>query len=97
MCQWRTLYYIDCKHYDEHPIPCTKAKELEALCQGWRRPRNKCDSVTGNGATYTPAMKSSCPDCRHLAKEDVQRGKDAADKRDSRQGALGNKREGAKE
>lgn len=53
--------------------------------------------MTGNGATYTPAMKSLCPDCRHLAKEDVQRGKDGAIRRDSRQGALGNKREGAKE
>lgn len=53
--------------------------------------------MTGNGATYTPAMESSCPDCRHLAKEDIQRGKDAAARRDFRQCALGNKREGAKE
>lgn len=64
MCKYRMVYWMACHHTTKDAILCLTAEARNFfLCGDWNHPRRECQSVTGNGETFTPALPGWCEDC----------------------------------
>lgn len=64
VCKYCMVYWMACHHTTKDAIlrPTAEARNF-FLCGDWNHPRRECQSVTGNGETFTPALPGWCEDC----------------------------------